>query len=152
MPFKTDSQTKRKSLINRISACIALVWLGMILGISFLEAPVKFMVPSVTLEIGLDIGRYVFGAFNKVECVFAIAIAILLIIVRKKDASMVSLILAWLSLVLQTVWLLPLLEARSEVIIQGQTPPQPRLKATRGALTIMMTEEVSGLTETPNVL
>jgi len=94
----------------------------MVLGISFLEAPVKFMAPSVTLEIGLDIGRYVFGAFNKVECVFALVIAILLIIIRRKDLSMVPLGLAWLSLALQTAWLLPVLETRTEVIIQGQTP------------------------------
>jgi len=122
MSLKIDSQKRRKDLIDRSAASIALIWLGMVLGISFLEAPVKFMAPSVTLEIGLDIGRYVFGAFNKVECVFALVIAILLIIIRRKDLSMVPLGLAWLSLALQTAWLLPVLEARTEVIIQGQTP------------------------------
>jgi len=119
---KIDSLKNRKELIDRSAACIALTWLGMVLGISFLEAPVKFMAPSVTLEIGLDIGRYVFGVFNKVECVLALVIAILLIIVRRKDLSMVPIGLAWLSLALQTAWLLPVLEARTEVIIQGQTP------------------------------
>ena len=81
------------------------------------------MAPSVTLEIGLDIGRYVFGVFNKVECVFALLIAILLIIIRRKDLSLVPIGLAWLSLALQTAWLLPVLQARTELIIQGQTPP-----------------------------
>ena len=123
MSRKIDSPRNRKDLIDRSAACIALIWLGMVLGISFLEAPVKFMAPSVTLEIGLDIGRYVFGAFNKVECVFALVIAILLITARRKDLSMVPIGLAWLSLALQTVWLLPVLAARSELIIQGQTPP-----------------------------
>ena len=122
MPLKMQSHKNRKNLIDRFPACIALIWLGMVLGISFLETPVKFMAPSVTLEIGLDIGRYVFGAFNKVECAFALAMAILLIIIRKKDLSMIPLGLAWLSLALQTVWLLPVLDARVEVIIQGQTP------------------------------
>ena len=123
MSLKIDSLINRKDLVGRSAACIALIWLGMVLGISFLEAPVKFMAPSVTLEIGLDIGRYVFGVFNKVECVFALVIAILLIIVRRKDLSMVPLGFAWLSLALQTAWLLPVLVARSELIIQGQTPP-----------------------------
>ena len=127
MPFKIDSQKKRKYLIDRFPACIALIWLGMILGISFLEAPVKFMAPSVTLEIGVDIGRYVFGAFNKVECVFSVIMAILLIIIRKKDPSLILLGLAWSSLVLQTVWLLPILHARVDVIIQGQTPAPSKL-------------------------
>jgi hypothetical protein len=119
---KIESPKNRKALFDRSAACIALIWLGMVLGISFLEAPVKFMPPSVTLEIGLDIGRYVFRAFNKVECVFALVIAILLIIIRKKNLSMVPIGLAWLSLALQTAWLLPFLETRTEVIIQGQTP------------------------------
>ncbi len=118
-----DSQKNGKDLIDRSAACIAMIWLGMVLGISFLEAPVKFMAPSVTREIGLDIGRYVFGVFNKVECVFALVIAIMSIITRRKHLSLVPLGLAWLSLALQTTWLLPVLEARTEVIIQGQTPP-----------------------------
>ena len=116
------SLKNRKDLIDRVAACIALIWLGMVAGISFLEAPVKFMAPSVTLAIGLDIGRYVFGTFNKVECAFALIIAILLIIIRKKDRSLILLGLAWIFLALQTAWLLPVLEARTEVIIQGQTP------------------------------
>jgi hypothetical protein len=122
VPLKITSHKNRKNLICRFSACIALIWLGMVLGISFLEAPVKFMAPSVTLEIGLDIGRYVFGVFNKVECAFALIIAILLIIIRKKDLSLIPLGLAWLALALQTAWLLPVLEARVAQIIQGQTP------------------------------
>ena len=122
MPLKIKSHKNSKNSIYRFPGCIALIWLGMVLGISFLEAPVKFMAPSVTLEIGLDIGRYVFRAFNKVECTFAVVMAILLIIIRTKDLSMIPLGLAWLALALQTVWLLPVLEARAEVIIQGQTP------------------------------
>ena len=137
MSLKIDSLKNRKDLIDRSAACIALIWLGMVLGISFLEAPVKFMAPSVTLEIGLDIGRYVFGVFNKVECVLALVIAILLIIVRRKDLSMVPIGLAWLSLALQTAWLLPVLEARTEVIIQGQTPAPSILHTIYVALEVL---------------
>ncbi|MEM0967027.1 MAG: hypothetical protein AAGJ81_12845 [Verrucomicrobiota bacterium] len=41
------------------------VWLGLVIGISFLEAPLKFQAPGITLELGLGIGRLVFGALNK---------------------------------------------------------------------------------------
>ena len=34
---------------------LAFVWLGMVLAISFLEAPIKFRAPGVTLQIGLGI-------------------------------------------------------------------------------------------------
>lgn len=107
---------------HRLLVCISLIWLGMILGISFLEAPLKFMAPSVTLEIGLDIGRQVFGVFNKVECAMALAMAILVVIVRQKDRLVIALGLVWSSLALQTFWLLPMLDDRVELILQGQTP------------------------------
>lgn len=109
-------------LFHRLLVCISLIWLGMILGISFLEAPLKFMAPSVTLEIGLDIGRQVFGVFNKVECAMALAMAILVVIVRQKDRLVIALGLVWSSLALQTFWLLPMLDDRVELILQGQTP------------------------------
>ena len=107
---------------QRLIACISMMWLGMILGISFLEAPVKFMAPSVTLEIGLDIGRQVFGVFNKVECALAIALAILVVMIRQKDRWVILPAVVWLSVALQTFWLLPLLDDRVGLILQGQTP------------------------------
>jgi hypothetical protein len=42
-------------------------WLGMVLAISFLEAPLKFRAPGITLPLGLGIGRIVFAALNRVE-------------------------------------------------------------------------------------
>jgi hypothetical protein len=99
-----------------------MIWLGMIIGISFLESPLKFMVPGVTFEIGLSIGRQVFGVFNKIECAMAIAMAILIVMVRQKDRRVISLAVVWLSLGLQTFLLLPILYDRIELILQGQTP------------------------------
>jgi hypothetical protein len=55
-----------------IAVALTFVWLGMVLAISFLEAPLKFRAPNVTLQIGLGIGRLVFRALNTVEVVFAI--------------------------------------------------------------------------------
>ena len=40
------------------------VWLGMVLGISFLETPLKFRAPGVDLRTGLAIGRLLFRALN----------------------------------------------------------------------------------------
>jgi uncharacterized membrane-anchored protein len=35
-----------------VSVAVVFVWLGMVLAISFLEAPLKFRAPNVTLAIG----------------------------------------------------------------------------------------------------
>jgi len=52
------------------------VWLGMVLAISFLEAPLKFRAPDVTVRIGLGIGRLVFRALNTVEAILAAVLII----------------------------------------------------------------------------
>jgi len=109
-------------LYRRLIVSLSLIWLGMILGISFLEAPLKFKTPSVTLEIGLDIGRLVFGVFNKVECALAVALGILILIVRQKNWLLILLAVVWSTLALQTFWLLPILDNRVALILQGQTP------------------------------
>lgn len=53
------------------AAAISFVWLGMVLAISFLEAPLKFRAPGIDLKLGLGIGRIVFRALNLVEVVLA---------------------------------------------------------------------------------
>jgi hypothetical protein len=45
------------------------VWLGMMLGISFLEAPLKFRAPGVTIPIGPAIGQVGFRALILAELV-----------------------------------------------------------------------------------
>jgi hypothetical protein len=54
-----------------VAAAALMVWLGMVLAISFLEAPLKFRAPDVTVPIGLGIGRLAFRALNTAEAVLA---------------------------------------------------------------------------------
>lgn len=56
------------------------VWLGMVLAISFLEAPLKFRAPEVTVRIGLGIGRLVFRALNTVEAALAVVILVVFLL------------------------------------------------------------------------
>ena len=48
-----------------VAVAATFVWLGMVLAISFIEAPLKFRAPGVTLPIGLGIGRLVFRALTR---------------------------------------------------------------------------------------
>lgn len=57
--------------MTALAVAVAFVWLGMVLAISFLEAPLKFTAPGVTLPTGLGIGRRVFRALNACELVLA---------------------------------------------------------------------------------
>ena len=67
-------------LAIRVAAAATLIWLGMVLAISFLEAPLKFRAEGLELRVGLAIGRIVFRALNIVEVVWAVVIAVCLTI------------------------------------------------------------------------
>jgi F0F1-type ATP synthase assembly protein I len=101
---------------------IACIWSGMLLGISFLEAPLKFQAPGISLALGLGIGRLVFHALNKIEIVFALWILALCFLVRPSGFiwSVFGIISAVLAV--ESLWLLPVLDERAQLIIEGKTP------------------------------
>ncbi|NEN22603.1 hypothetical protein G3O08_03675 [Cryomorpha ignava] len=105
------------------------LWIGFVCAISFLEAWLKFRAPGVTLPLGLGIGRLVFGALNKIEWVFAIAIIVNLLFVKGNNLTPGS-ILYFIPLVLlaiQSFWLLPVLDTRAETYLSGEIPPASNL-------------------------
>jgi hypothetical protein len=59
-----------------VAVAAAFVWLGMVLAISFLEAPLKFRAPGITVPLGVGIGRLVFRALNIAEGVLAVVLLV----------------------------------------------------------------------------
>ncbi len=107
-----------------LQIAIPFVWFGLILGISFLEAPLKFQAPDITLALGLGIGRLVFFALNKIEIVLALALMISFF--RSKPDSKTPFYLftvIGLLLFLETIWLLPVLDERAVSVIKGTAAP-----------------------------
>ncbi len=99
------------------------IWVGLVLGISFLEAPLKFTAPGITLELGLGIGKVVFGALNKIEIGLCISILLSLLFAKFSLKSNSIYVLAFFVLIVQSAWLLPILEERAVGIINGQNVP-----------------------------
>jgi len=100
----------------------------MIAAISFLEAPLKFRAPGITQALGLGIGKRVFTALNRVEIVFALLLIATLAIKRPPLDWPIFLLLAVIvMLVVQSVWLLPNLLRRADLVISGGTPGNGRL-------------------------
>lgn len=111
-------------LIKGIKVAVPFIWFGMILAISFMEAPLKFEAPGVTLALGLGIGRLIFFALNKMEIVAALLLVFAFWRGRsntKLETGLLGTIL--LILLLETVWLLPVLDARAELVIAGTGAP-----------------------------
>lgn len=102
------------------------LWIGFICAISFMEAWLKFSASGVTIAIGLGIGRLVFNALNKAEWVFCIAIFISYVSSKRElfSAKNSFYFITAILLIVQTVWLLPTLDARAELFLNNQ-PMQP---------------------------
>lgn len=57
-----------------VQSAVALTWSGMVLGVSFLEAWVKFRASFLRKYIAVDVGRHVFAALNAAELALAISL------------------------------------------------------------------------------
>jgi len=105
-----------------VAIAAVFLWIGFVSAISFMEAWLKFQAPGITLPLGLGIGRLVFHALNKVELTLSIIIVASMLFSGIKGFKWKYLFFAipFLILVLQSLWLLPQLDARAEMHIQGQ--------------------------------
>jgi hypothetical protein len=102
---------------------VILLWAGALIGVSFLAAPVKFAAPSLDLPTAMEVGRQEFHALNVVETAFALIALALAGLARPGRTIWLGFGLAAVIVVAQGLWLLPVLDARAETIIQGGTPP-----------------------------
>ncbi|OMC34907.1 hypothetical protein A5740_08945 [Mycobacterium sp. GA-1841] len=100
-----------------VAVAVAFCWLGMVSAISFIEAPLKFQAPGVTLQIGLGIGRRVFRALNSVETVFAVVIIVVFALDRPSAAVITAFAVAIVALAVQLVAVRPKLIQRSNAVL-----------------------------------
>ena len=109
-----------------IAVAVTFVWLGMVLAISFLEAPLKFRAPNVTLQIGLGIGRLVFRALNTVEVGFALVVVALVVAGPTPMRIAVAFAVAIAALAVQLIAVRPRLTRRSDQVLAGLDAPRSR--------------------------
>lgn len=107
-----------------LQIAIPFIWFGCIGAISFMEAPLKFTAPNITIPLGLGIGRIVFQTLNKIEIALAVLMIISLFVKRPKTKfPFYSFAVIFILLILETVWLLPVLDARATEVINGTAAP-----------------------------
>ncbi len=107
-----------------VAAAVTFVWLGMVLAISFLEAPLKFRAPGVTRQIGLGIGRLVFRALNVIELVFAAVLSITVLADGAPIRVVSSATVTVAALLAQVVVVRPALSRRSNRVLAGGAVPR----------------------------
>jgi hypothetical protein len=109
-----------------IAVAVTFVWLGMVLAISFLEAPLRFRAPGVTLQIGLGIGRLVFRALNTVEVAFALVILAIVLSGPTRLWITVAFSVGFAALAVQLIAVRPGLTRRSDQVLAGLDAPRSR--------------------------
>ena len=103
---------------------VPMLWLGMVVAISFLEAPIKFRAPGVTLPVGLAIGRLVFKALNGVEIVLLLVLSVSCYVVRPEPPALILLASVAAVLVIQVVVVRPPLSKRTDRVLAGEILPR----------------------------
>ena len=109
--------------ITITTIAITFIWVGMLCGISFLEAPLKFQAPGITLPLGLGIGKLVFGALTKIEMVFSLIISVGLLLNKSKLLTWKLFLVPILIVIIDNALLMPILDSRIDIIMSDIEPP-----------------------------
>jgi hypothetical protein len=120
-----------------VATAATFTWLGMVLAISFLEAPLKFRAPGVTTVIGLGIGRLVFRALNVAEVVLAVVVAAAVLVAGVTAGVGVAIGVLVVLLLAQLLLVRPRLNRRSDRVLAGEDLPRSRLHLVYIALELL---------------
>lgn len=99
------------------------VWVGLIVGLGFMETPLKFHAPGITMALGLGIGRLVFIALSVAGWGILIVLT-LMAQARPRETKTGWLLIGtmWVIMIIESFVIRPALAVRSDVIISGGDP------------------------------
>jgi len=97
-------------------------WAGVVLGVSFIATPAKFLVPQLEMPVALEVGKAIFHIFNKVEWIICVGILVLTFISKGNLFRWIFIRILVALLSLKTFYLLPALDMRTNRVIAGGIP------------------------------
>jgi hypothetical protein len=114
--------------MSKAIAAVLFVWGGLLLGVSFVATPAKFLAPSLPTAQALDVGRWTFHVLAWIEWGFVATVALLLVIGRLFDSARIGLaagliIVVAIVLGAETFVIRPHLDARVLRIMAGESVP-----------------------------
>ena len=111
------------SIAHAVATAVLFTWLGMVAAISFIEAPLKFRAPGVSLQIGVGIGRLVFRALNTVEALLAAVVLIAVGADPPSPVAIVAVAVVVVTLAAQLLVVRPQLVRRSDAVLVAPAGP-----------------------------
>ena len=108
------------------SSMISAIWVGLILGVSFFAAPIKFTANGVSLEQLLAVGQVTFQAFSWIE-LSAFALLVCASLVNLTRGVVICICLLGLLLLIQQFGILPGLDTELNRTVAGETIEETNL-------------------------
>lgn len=119
-PVAAGGRTAPSRVVARaVVARLPGVWLGMLIGLSFIATPVKFQAAGLSLPVALEVGQVTFALFSLVEWGVAWILVLAMLVAWPLHWRHGASLLLCLLVVLQGLWLLPQLDLRVAVIVAG---------------------------------
>ncbi len=109
--------------LARLLGAFALLWAGLIIGVSFVASSARFLAPDLSLPIALQIGVVTFGVLQKINWGALLISALLAWLSGTRTAKGLWLLLLGMELFLDSL-VLPVLSARA-ALYMGSTPLPP---------------------------
>jgi hypothetical protein len=108
------------------ASMIAAIWIGLILGVSFFAAPIKFTAVGVALEQLLAVGKVTFLAFWWIE-ILAFALLVCASLKIRTRGLLIGILLLFLLLLTQHFGILPGLDTELDRTVAGETIEETNL-------------------------
>ena len=121
----TLGNSASQNWIARFGAKLYLLWAGLAIGVAFLATPAKFLAPSLTLPVALDVGQHTFRVYNGAEQALLGVILIMGLGSRRRTRWYCNALLPTVVVLVQALWLIPALDLRVAAVQAGQTPLPP---------------------------
>lgn len=110
---------RRSVLASSARLVIPAIWLGLIIAIDLIEAPLKFQAPGITIPLGLGIGRLVFTAMNIVEGLLALALLAAIWRPRSSRATWLGYGAIAVIYLVKVAVIRPILNGETEAVLAG---------------------------------
>lgn len=121
--------TRLGNLAGRWATRLALLWAGIAIGVAFVATPAKFLAPSLSLPVALEVGRHTFRIYNALELGLTVVALGLALGSAARRRWLLAFAIPIFVVLAQALWLIPALDARVLMIQTGQTPPPSLLHA-----------------------
>lgn len=114
-----DMATRARLTTGQWIAAVALMWAGIVIGVSFIATPAKFGATSLSLPVAIEIGRQTFRVLHYWELGLAAVTIALLLWRRPARPIVIGSVLAIGVLAVQLLVLMPALAPASDSVISG---------------------------------